>query len=386
MLTVTGISKSFFGVRVLSDFRITVGDGEVHALLGHNGSGKSTLIKILSGYYQPDNGDGTVAVDGQKMRLGDTASSANLGIGVVHQGLSLIPSLTVLENLRLGPGQFVTARGRRIRWRAERARALGQLAAVGLTDVAPEAVFSSLSTVQQTGVAIARARQEGVRCLVLDEPTSALPDAEVGRLFSMIRGTQEQGVSIMYVTHRLDEVARVAQQVTVLRDGVIVGSGPVAAYPQRELIRLIANAEELAQVRSPHAGAAGPPGSTAAASRADLELSGVSTSTLQGLSLTARAGTVVGIASLVGGGVGDIPRVLQGDLPYTGEISIGGQAVHLRGPKSGQDVGLMVVPSQVSHKIIEDLGVGENLTLGLLRRFFRRGRRTAAANAGSPAS
>lgn len=374
MLTITGISKSFFGVRVLTDFGISVGDGEVHALLGHNGSGKSTLIKILSGYYQPDNGDGTVAVDGQKMRLGDTASSANLGIGVVHQGLSLIPSLTVLENLRLGPGQFVTAPGRRIRWRAERTRALEQLAAVGLTDVAPEANFSSLSTVQQTGVAIARARQEGVRCLILDEPTSALPDAEVGRLISMIRSTQEQGVSIMYVTHRLDEVARVAQQVTVLRDGVIVGSGPVAAYPQRELIRLIANSEELAQVRAPQSRPAGASGSMAAAARADLELYDVSTSTLDGLSLTARAGTVVGVASLVGGGVEDIPHVLQGDLPYAGEIRVGGQAVHLHGPKSGQDAGLMVVPSQVSHKIIEDLGVGENLTLGLLRRFFRRGR------------
>jgi ribose transport system ATP-binding protein len=380
VLTISGISKSFFGVRVLTDFNISIADGEVHALLGHNGSGKSTLIKILSGYYQPDEDDGIVAVDDHRMRLGDTASSASLGIGVVHQGLSLIPSLTVLENLRLGPGQYATAPGRRIRWRAERARALAQLAEVGLTDVLPEAQFAALSTVQQTGVAIARARHEGVRCLILDEPTSALPDSEVGRLISIIRSMQQHGVSIMYVTHRLDEVARVAQQVTVLRDGKIVGSGPVADYPQAELIRLIINpsvadpaegdvadAGDRGELTAPEADAPRGGGT-------DLGLSEVSGGTLHGLTLTARAGSVVGVAGLVGSGVEDLPRILQGDLPHAGEIRIGEKAVRLHGPKSGQAAGLVVVPSRVSEKIVEDLEVGENLTLGLQGRFFRRGK------------
>jgi len=379
VLTVSGISKSFFGVRVLADFGISIPDGEVHALLGHNGSGKSTLIKILSGYYQPDGETGIVAVDDHRMRLGDTASSASLGIGVVHQGLSLIPSLTVLENLRLGPGQFATAPGRRIRWRAERARALAQLAEVGLTDVLPEAQFAALSTVQQTGVAIARARHEGVRCLILDEPTSALPDSEVGRLISIIGSMQQHGVSIMYVTHRLDEVARVAQQVTVLRDGKIVGSGPVADYPQAELIRLIVNPPVAARAQGDvaDAGDRGEPAPAADAprgGRADLGLCEVSGGTLRGLSLTARAGSVVGVAGLVGSGVEDLPRILQGDLPHAGEIRIGEKTVRLRGPKSGQAAGLVVVPSRVSEKIVEDLEVGENLTLGLQGRFFRSGK------------
>jgi ribose transport system ATP-binding protein len=384
VLTVSGISKSFFGVRVLADFGISIADGEVHALLGHNGSGKSTLIKILSGYYQPDGEDGIVAVDDHRMRLGDTASSASLGIGVVHQGLSLIPSLTVLENLRLGPGQFATAPGRRIRWRAERARALAQLAEVGLTDVLPEAQFAALSTVQQTGVAIARARHEGVRCLILDEPTSALPDSEVGRLISVIRSMQQHGVSIMYVTHRLDEVARVAQQVTVLRDGKIVGTGPVADYPQAELIRLIVNPPVAAPAEGADAGGPGEPapvsprGAPAAdaprGGGADLGLCDVSGGTIRGLSLTARAGSVVGVAGLVGSGVEDLPRILQGDLPHAGEIRIGEKTVRLRGPKSGQAAGLVVVPSRVSEKIVEDLEVGENLTLGLQGRFFRGGK------------
>jgi ribose transport system ATP-binding protein len=415
VLSVTGISKSFFGVRVLSDFEISIDDGEVHALLGHNGSGKSTLIKILSGYYEPDDGAGVVMVSGQQLRLGDTANSASLGIGVVHQGLSLIPSLTVLENLRLGPGQFVTAPGRRIRWRDERARALTQLAEVGLTDVPPEARFASLSAVQQTGVAIARARQEGVRCLILDEPTSALPEQEVGRLIEIIRNMQAQGVSILYVTHRLDEVPRVAQRVTVLRDGVIVGSGPMTEFPQSRLIQLIANTRADAEPAPPEPAAgepAEPPASETETSepkvsntqasntpasdiqasntrasepvpavtapaprggRADLEFADVSTGTLDHLSFTAAAGTVIGIASLVGAGVEDIPEVLQGDLPYTGEIRVGGKIVRLRGPRSGQDQGLHVVPSRVSEKIIEDFGVRENLTLGLQSRFFSRG-------------
>ena len=386
MLTVSGISKSFFGVRVLDDFEISLPDGEAHALLGHNGSGKSTLIKILSGYYQPDSGGGLVAVDGQAMRLGDTASSASLGISVVHQGLSLIGSLTVLENLRLGPGQFATAPGRRIRWREERAAAVRELADVGLSDVMPDAIFSSLTTVQQTGVAIARARHGGVRCLILDEPTSALPDAEVDRLTAIIRSMQEHGVSIMYVTHRLDEVARVAERVTVLRDGKIAGSGPVAEFPQARLISMIANADrpgpsaraqrapdqpESAHPRTPPAGP--PVAAMPASQRADLELINVTGGILGGLTLTARAGSVVGVAGLVGSGVEDLPRVLQGDLAYSGEIRLGGRLVRLRGPKSGQNAGLMVVPSRVSDKIVEDLAVGENLTLGLQRRFFRFG-------------
>lgn len=373
MLSVTGISKSFFGVRVLEDFEISIDDGEVHALLGHNGSGKSTLIKILSGYYEPDAGHGAIAVDGQQMRLGDSANSASLGIGVVHQGLSLIPSLTVLENLRLGPGQFATAVGRRIRWREERARALTQLAQVGLTDVSPEASFSSLSAVQQTGVAIARAQQEGVRCLVLDEPTSALPDQEVGRLIAIIASMRQQGVAILYVTHRLDEVARVAQRVTVLRDGVIVGTGPVAEFPQARLIQLIGGDRLLASPDAADADPAPPDGSGPADGSADLEFADVSTGTLDGLSLRVPAGSVVGIASLVGGGVDDVPRVLQGDLPYSGQIRIGGQPISLSGPRSGQDQGLYVVPSRVSEKIIEEFGVRENLTLGLQSRFFTKG-------------
>jgi ribose transport system ATP-binding protein len=376
VLSVTGISKSFFGVRVLADFEISIDDGEVHALLGHNGSGKSTLIKILSGYYEPDDGAGEVTVNGQRLRLGDTAASASAGIGVVHQGLSLIPSLTVLENLRLGPGQFATGPGRRILWRDERARALAQLAQVGLTEVSPEARFASLSAVEQTGVAIARARQEGVHCLILDEPTSALPDQEVGRLIEIISQLQAEGVSILYVTHRLDEVPRVAQRITVLRDGAIVGSGPVADYPLPRLIQLIANTRADPEPAAPESGAPESGAGSVPAprgGRAELEFEDVSTATLSGLSFTAVPGEVIGIASLVGGGIEDIPKVLQGDLPYAGQVKIGGKPARLAGPRAGQDQGLHVVPSQVQDKIIEDFGVRENLTLGLQSRFYRSG-------------
>lgn len=167
MLRATSISKSFFGVRVLSDFSISVKEGEVHALLGHNGSGKSTLIKVLSGYYSPDPGSGTISLGDRVMRPGDGASSLSIGIRVVHQGLGLIPSLTVLENLRMGLGNYATTKAKRIRWREERARAVRELSNVGLPTVPPDVLVRHLSAVEQTGVAIARALQNtdgGLRC------------------------------------------------------------------------------------------------------------------------------------------------------------------------------------------------------------------------------
>src|ERR1700712_96683 len=148
MLTVSNVSKSFFDVRVLSDLSLTVGDGEVHALLGHNGSGKSTFIKVLSGYHPPDHGTGAVVVDGKPMRFGDTASSSDIGIRVVHQGLGLIPTLTVLENLRLGTGAYLTNRIGRIRWRQERAQARELLDSVGLSSVSVESTFGRLTAVE----------------------------------------------------------------------------------------------------------------------------------------------------------------------------------------------------------------------------------------------
>jgi ribose transport system ATP-binding protein len=389
MLEAISLSKSFFGVRVLSDFSIVVKEGEVHALLGHNGSGKSTLIKVLSGYYQPDPGSGPISLGGQVMKPGDSASSLAIGIRVVHQGLGLIPSLTVLENLRMGIGTYQTSTGKRIMWREERLRASRELARVGLDQVSPEATVGRLSAVEQTGVAIARAlhgSDDDLRCLILDEPTGALPETEVQRLMDIIGQLRDQGVAILYVTHRLDEVRRIAQEVTVLRDGLVVGNGRIENFSQATMIELITGEGSASQI--PLDRPEPSPELTAAPAQAEdqdeaatmspghgltLQLVDVSVGSLRNFSLVAYPGEVVGVISLVGAGVSDIPRMMRGDETGTGKIFLNDSLVTIRNPNAGQKLGVRVIPATMPEKIIESMGVRENLTLGLLSRFWRRG-------------
>jgi ribose transport system ATP-binding protein len=324
------------------------------------------------------------------MKLGDPASSAAVGFRVVHQGLGLIESLTVLENLRLGPRNYGTSLMGKVRWGGERRRAREELAAVGLPDLSPEELVKHLSPVEQTGVAIARALQTTggpVRCLILDEPTGTLPDSEVERLLGLVARLREQQVSILYITHRLDEIPRVAQWVTVLRDGRNVGSGPVADFGQQRLIELIAGERpgdeglrraephiQTADVRSAMGGKIEAKGDAGR-----LELRELATGKLRGVTVSVEPGEVVGIVSLVGAGVEDIPKVLRGDCDYSGEVAIGGHPVRIRSPYEGQRRGVLVIPAQIPQKIIEDMGVRENLTLGTLRRFFRAGHMTVRA-------
>jgi ribose transport system ATP-binding protein len=376
LLVAERISKTFYGNRVLNAFNLRVEPREVHAILGHNGSGKSTFVKILSGFHTPDRGSGVIEVGDQSLRFGDPHSSAEAGVRVVHQGLGLIGSLTVLENLRLGVGTYATTRLGGIRWAQERRRARQDLSILGLT-TSPDARLDSLSAVEQTEVAIARAVQEGqrVRCLVLDEPTAALPETEVERLFAVIDPLRAIGVSVLYITHRLGEVHAVASQVSVLRDGNLVAQGDVTEFSRAKLLDLIAGG--IGSESATGSPAELPPKPNivplqpTSPSRV-LELRDVSAQTLSSLSLTASAGDVVGIVSLVGAGVEEIPRVLRGDSSFTGSILLDGKSLDLTSPHAAQAQGIIVVPSLPHEKVADSMSVRENLTLGLLRRFWQR--------------
>jgi ribose transport system ATP-binding protein len=386
MLHAVDISKTFYGNTVLDKLSLEVADGEVHALLGHNGSGKSTFVKILSGFYEPDAGSGFIDVGGRQLRPGDPRSSAAAGVRVVHQGLGLIGSLTVLENLRLGVGKYETSFGR-IRWARERARAANDLSVLGLS-ISPDARFDSLTAVEQTEVAIARAVQQGdaVRCLILDEPTSALAESEVERLFSVIDALRSNGVSVLYVTHRLGEIHAVASHVSVLRDGELVAQGTVDEFSRGDLLDLIAGTDvaptptlrrEAGEGDSRGRGREGKAPTPTVPQRGretvgnTLELKGISTGRLRELTLTIPGGEVLGIVSLVGSGVEEIPKLLRGDLAFSGAITLDGEVMKLQGPHVSQDEGILVVPSGLQEKILESMTVRENLTLGLLHRFWR---------------
>jgi len=405
MLHASNISKSFFGNTVLKNFTLDVADGEVHALLGHNGSGKSTFVKILCGFHEPDDDGGEIIVGDRQLRFGDPHSSAEAGVRVVHQGLGLIGSLTVLENLRLGVGKYDTSAVGKIRWNRERNQARDDLGVLGLS-IEPDARFDTLTAVQQTQVAIARAVQArgSVRCLILDEPTAALPESEVERLHGVIAPLRALGVSVLYVTHRLGEVHAIASHVSVLRDGRLMAQGRAEDYSRTDLLNLIANTSalpagqtapsddsRLEHDRAPSRKAAsgartrietlaapaskgGSPQTKGGrdAGRALLELKEIFTSTLAGLSLTVRRGEILGIVSLVGAGVEEIPRVLRGDIqPVRGSIALNGAELDCDGPHGWQSRGVLVVPSGLEEKSCGSMSVRENLTLGLLGRFWR---------------
>ncbi len=377
-LTAVGVSKSFYGNRVLDDLALEIAPGTVHALLGHNGSGKSTFIKVLAGYYEPDEGSGPIRVGEHEVLPGDPDSSQAAGIAFVHQTLGLVPTLTVLENLRLGQPWATNAVGK-IAWRRERAAARAALEAFGLEGISPDALVGALNTVEQTEVAIVRALAAGdeIRLLVLDEATAALTDQEVRKLFSTLERVQARGVATLYVTHRLEEIPLVADHVTVLRDGRTVGQGPIAEFPRERLVALITGGAEGAAggdaaepvgtgVPAPAVVGDGPP---------LLAVDGLRAGELLDGTLAGHGGEIVGVVGLLGSGIIDLAHALTGRLPIeAGTVTLAGDAVD---PRSFADLsarGLAAVVGERSDRVAVGLSVAENLTLGVLRRFFRGGR------------
>ena len=243
-LQAEGLAKTFGGVRALKGVDLTIQHGEVQALLGENGSGKSTFIKILSGYHVPDEG-GRVAIDGAEVTFGSAESAYTHGCRFVHQDLGLVGTSSVLDNILLNagfPSRFGTIKGR------EAMRSVREdLARVGLEQVDPRTPVAALTPALKTGVAVARALRTDVhhpaRLVVLDEPTATLPENEVRHLLEIVRRVAETGVGVLYVTHRLDEVFEVADNVTVFRDGVRVATQPTSTLNRRSLINLLIGSE-----------------------------------------------------------------------------------------------------------------------------------------------
>jgi ribose transport system ATP-binding protein len=366
------IAKTFPGQRALVGVDFSVEAGEVHALLGHNGSGKSTLIKIMAGVLQPDrDADAAYFVDGQPMRFADPSAVIHAGIRFIHQDLALGEGLSVLENLRMGVGLYETGALSRISWRKERARARRQLDELGLTDLSPDDIVGSLSAVRKTEVAIARAAvqsQQRQRVLVLDEPTAALPDEEVDRLFALIRRLQARGAGIVYVSHRLEEVFAIADRVTVLREGSVVYQSAVAETTLDGLVTLVAGGEgaRLSRVDQPEVDQR----------EAVLEFDRVTSEELRGATFAVYPGEVVGLAGLSGSGVHDVTHILAGLKPlFSGEVRIQGGAV----PSSELSIrplrrrGVSVLLADRTLKGFPLLTVRENTTIADLSPFWRHG-------------
>jgi ribose transport system ATP-binding protein len=334
--------------------------GEVHALIGHNGSGKSTLVKVLAGFHKPDGNSGAFVVAGQKLPYGDAEAVHRAGLRFIHQELGLLDDLSLLENLRLGDS-YLTGRGWRVRWGAERRRAREVLAIVGI-DLDPDVKVGELTPIERTQVAVARAMQDeaAVRVVLLDEPTATLPSSEVTKLFELIRRMTARRVGIVYVSHRLEEIEEIADRVTVLREGRVVGSGARTEFDNARLVSLIVGSTAGEVV----------PGSAREATRDHdegdslLAFQAVTAGELREAEFVVRTGEIVGVAGLAGSGVHDIPGVLLGRVPVeSGHVVVSGRVVDDPDPAKLRPLGAAVMPSPRNLKGIPDLTVRENLTL-----------------------
>jgi rhamnose transport system ATP-binding protein len=362
LLQLTGISKTFGGVRALQGVSFDLRAGEVHALIGENGAGKSTLIKIITGAYQLD--EGTLEVQGQPITDNDPSRARALRIAAIYQQPALFPDLTVAENIALGlePPRV----WRRIRWGERRTQAEQLLQRIGAS-VSPDTEVRRLTMPEQQLVEIARALGADARVLILDEPTASLSDQEVESLFRVIRELKEHGVGMIYISHRLEELPQIADRVTVLRDGTLVRTCRMSEVSRADLIRMMVGRELSAVFPKIEV----PRGEVALEVR-DL---GCRESGVHGVNLSVRAGEILGLAGLVGAGRTELARVLFGLTPAdAGEIRLRGQPVTVDSPARAVQLGIAYVPEdRRCHGVILDMPVSANTTLAVLRKISTLG-------------
>jgi len=302
VLRATGIAKSYAGVRALDGVSLDLRAGEVHAIVGENGAGKSTLIKILTGATTPDAG--AIEVRGAHVARLDPQTARALGIAAIYQQPTLFPHLTVAENLALGLERRRWYQP--IDWQERRTRARALLARIR-AHIDPDQPASELSMAAQQLVEIARALGTDARVVIMDEPTAALPQDDVERLLEVVRQLRRDGVGVVYISHRLDEVFALADRVTVLRDGRLVATREAASVDRSELIRMMVGRD----VQAVFSHERGTPGDAVLRlDRVSCEASGITD-----VSLTVRAGEIVGLAGLVGAGRTELAQALFEVLP-----------------------------------------------------------------------
>jgi ribose transport system ATP-binding protein len=367
-LCIEGLSKRFGGAVALDDVSLTVGRGEVHGLLGQNGSGKSTLIKILAGFHERDPG-GRIWIDGQELLPG---GSRRLAIAFVHQHLGLIPSLSVLENLLIG--ELAKNPRWRINWSAEAERARQLLQRYDLA-IDPFAQVAHLTPVERALLAILRAFDElriarlqsaSAGLLVLDEPTPFLPGSDVARLFALMRGLVQDGASVIFVSHDIDEVMEITDRATVLRDGRVVGTFATRDTGKDEIVRLIVG---RAVESAPRAAPQSRTGTSA------IKMSGLRGDTVADFSLGAANGEVVGLTGLIGSGYDEVLYLVYGALPAAaGRLDIDGNAIDLttHSPAAAIRAGCVLIPGDRMGKgAVGSLSVLDNIGLPMLGTICR---------------
>jgi rhamnose transport system ATP-binding protein len=361
VLSLSGVSKAFPGVRALHDVRLVLNEGEVTALIGENGAGKSTLVKILTGIYTPDSG--AVHVQGQSVAFKSPRDAWAAGIAAIHQETVMFDELSIAENIFMGHAPKL--RLGRLDWRAMREKSQILLDALE-SDLDPATPIRRLGVAQKHMVEIARALSHDARVVIMDEPTAALSAREIEDLFRIVARLKKDGRAILFISHKFDEIFRIADRWTCLRDGEHVGEGAIAQTSERQLVSLMVG-RSIDKVF---------PKTEVALGKTILELEDLSHPTeFDGVTLSLRQGEILGLYGLVGAGRSEAMQCLFGlTSPSRGQVRIGGVKVELTSPAQAVAAGISYVPEdRQTHGAVLPFGVRENTTLASLPRYTTSG-------------
>ncbi|MFI6105253.1 sugar ABC transporter ATP-binding protein [Streptomyces sp. NPDC051310] len=367
LLTMSGITKAFPGVRALDGVDLEVRSGEVHCLLGQNGAGKSTLIKVLAGAHQPDAGE--ITWRGAPVTLRSPIAAMRLGIATIYQELDLVEGLSVAENVFLG--HEPTTAGFVVRGRRARAATAGLLRRLGHAEIDPGRPVAELSAAQRQIVSMARALSHDVRLIVMDEPSAALDPDETANLFRIVADLTAAGVAVVYISHRLEEIRRIGHRVTVLKDGRAVAGGlPAAATPTRDIVAMMTgrNVEYVFPEPRPAAGAP--------TARPVLTVEGLARDgEFAPVDLELRPGEIVGLAGLVGSGRSEILETVYGARrPTAGRVLVDGRPLRPGSVRAAVRAGIGLAPEERKAQGLLMLeSVTRNVSVSSLARFSRAG-------------
>jgi simple sugar transport system ATP-binding protein len=363
-LEARNISKTFVGVKALDNVDLTIGKGEIHCLIGENGSGKSTLIKVIGGIHKADSG--TVSIEGNVLSGKDAIESIRAGVQIIYQDLSLFPNLTVAENISIN--QMVETNQQFVNWKQVRETAKKALAEIGENIDLDERV-ENLSVAKKQIIAISRALTQNAKLIIMDEATSAITSEEVKHLFSIILRLKEQGIATLFVSHKLSEVFEIAENITILRDGKLLG-----VYPSHEL-----NEERLAYVMTGRK-LEFEPYIYESENFSDTPLLEVKNLTKEGqyidINFEIRPGEIVGIIGLIGSGRTEVVESIFGiSQADSGSIYVEGEKVTIRNPRDGMRHGIAFLPEdRLTQGLFDVQSIGDNIVITVIKNFLKKGK------------
>lgn len=370
-LSVRGLSKAYGNIRALEDVSLSFEVGEIHAIAGHNGAGKSTLVRILSGSEKPDRG--TIVVNGDQIEISSPHMAHQMGIVTIHQELSLVPELTVAENIFLG--DLYGRRELAINWPRLRTEAGRILAWLGF-DVDVDLPVRMLSIARQQAVELAKALRRQARVILLDEPTATLPSPDVSRLIAVLRALSSRGITIIYISHRLEELYEFCERVSIFRDGRLIQTSSLSSTSSSEIVRAMIGRQLKTSLLETATSAAGERPRLGAGACGDVVFAVrnlADRGAVRDISMELRKGEVVGVAGLVGSGQSELASCLFGTaLPAMGTIEVEGKEVRRMTPRLAVKLGIGLVPQdRKSHGFVRGMTLAHNLTLSSLGDFKR---------------